>query len=821
MKKIIYLYGMTFLFFWNYSYIMSHTNPLCNDMKNIITTLIKIEQAQFNKTVLDKKKQSATDDTEKINSQNNQVFPPFSFHELSILSFAQLSSLPGEKLLTTDKNVLSQLSEHLLNLLKNYLYNDATKHAINDNNFGAEMIMACKRTAHNQPKIAPICIKMACLIIDSPVIELKILVPQFLLWFLADDQSDNQITHDQSDNEITIIETILKKTPADINLTQIPPANLDPQIIISSALLLIINSQKYKDITIQNRYIACFKELIKRGVDINSQDIRAKLSLLDAAIILNSKDLVSYFLNFHHLELNLFSNYNYNPLFYSLMLKAPYKKNFSINRLLEDPRCILNIQNHHGSTPLIFSIKDITYLDFEDLLDSLKYPLQLLQQKRCDTSIVNNKGDDALSLALWNQHQAINTEIEQQYLKIAKDIINHPSFICINNYASTAHSPLVYAIQLNNYDIAKLLVNNTSLSTLEDMSTLEMSIDTSSLSSQEKISLKELIKQRKPLLQNKQGNPIFSMKRVNDKRKPPLMEAIENGTTDKISLLLQDPALDINAEDEYGNTALMYAIMLKNTTVASQILNREDCNINHCNKSQFTPLMLASINNNSELVTQLLATKKCLINMTDLRGQTAAMLAFKHTSLKVFYMLIDVMSLEDFQITNKNNKTLIEIINDVHESPQLKTYLTNYINTKIRELKKPDTQDNKSQDVPTLHNDPTRTPLMSALLHQDIPRIEEIISDPTCNFGAQDANGDTALIIAMSCKADFIIPKLIECMIKQDILLKNAQKLDALNFLDQRYCPISIPLADSYKKIIVKKLNTNTHPLKPIIKSKL
>ncbi len=77
----------------------------------------------------------------------------------------------------------------------------------------------------------------------------------------------------------------------------------------------------------------------------------------------------------------------------------------------------------------------------------------------------------------------------------------------------------------------------------------------------------------------------------------PLMESIINGVEKSNltvpKLLLSLKAIDVNAANEHGETALMRAVRVQSLALVAELLNREDIDVNAKNKQEETALKLA------------------------------------------------------------------------------------------------------------------------------------------------------------------------------------------------------------------------------------
>lgn len=86
----------------------------------------------------------------------------------------------------------------------------------------------------------------------------------------------------------------------------------------------------------------------------------------------------------------------------------------------------------------------------------------------------------------------------------------------------------------------------------------------------------------------------------------PLMKAAETGARDAAAALLQAPAIEIDAVNENGSTALMYAAHAGKASIADLLL-KAGAHVNHANARGHTALMSAAAYGHKNTVGVLLA----------------------------------------------------------------------------------------------------------------------------------------------------------------------------------------------------------------------
>jgi len=100
-----------------------------------------------------------------------------------------------------------------------------------------------------------------------------------------------------------------------------------------------------------------------------------------------------------------------------------------------------------------------------------------------------------------------------------------------------------------------------------------------------------------------------------------LFKTLENENQEAIDILLEDPKLDVNGENEVGKTVLHYAA-LRGYDAVTQILIEKRANVNARDRSGDTPLHAAAIFGRNEVV-KLLLQSAADVNITCNLGKTA------------------------------------------------------------------------------------------------------------------------------------------------------------------------------------------------------
>ncbi len=128
-----------------------------------------------------------------------------------------------------------------------------------------------------------------------------------------------------------------------------------------------------------------------------------------------------------------------------------------------------------------------------------------------------------------------------------------------------------------------------------------------------------------------------------------LLWAVQQGNLAKINFALANGA-NVNATDESGNTALMFACKKRSPRLAKFLVYSTKINVNAKNKKGNTALIIAAENGNSAIIRFLLSkksrarakTKDELVNVNDRnkQGKTALSIALENNYRVIARLLI-------------------------------------------------------------------------------------------------------------------------------------------------------------------------------------
>ncbi|XP_055275108.1 2-5A-dependent ribonuclease [Moschus berezovskii] len=121
-----------------------------------------------------------------------------------------------------------------------------------------------------------------------------------------------------------------------------------------------------------------------------------------------------------------------------------------------------------------------------------------------------------------------------------------------------------------------------------------------------------------------------------------LMDAAEKGHVAVVEILLQEMGADVNAWDNRGRNALIYALLNSDDEKVKAVTRLLlDCkvDVNVRGEGRKTPLILAVEKKNLDLVQMLLEQTAIEINDTDSEGKTALLLAVEHNLKEIAQLL--------------------------------------------------------------------------------------------------------------------------------------------------------------------------------------
>jgi ankyrin repeat protein len=284
----------------------------------------------------------------------------------------------------------------------------------------------------------------------------------------------------------------------------------------------------------------------------------------------------------------------------TLLMYAVDHNNHTIVQLLADDwNANMNIQDRHGNTALMRAV-------INQNIDMVQYLLDLstikLEHNRnmgissrnnqaalIDLNVRDSQGNTALMLAVRSGN------IEMVRLLLENDFGRFQQIpgVELNMQNNSGNTALMLAVRGRNSKMVKELLKHQVDLTLQDhegSTVLDLAQPNSELII--------LLQQADPASYEARRESLFSS----------LMQAVREGKPREVEALFFKDREIFNKQDESGNTALMYAVMLQNAQIVQLLLT---LNVDHTliNHDQQTALQLAEALENEAIKTLLQAIK--------------------------------------------------------------------------------------------------------------------------------------------------------------------------------------------------------------------
>jgi ankyrin repeat protein len=337
----------------------------------------------------------------------------------------------------------------------------------------------------------------------------------------------------------------------------------------------------------------------------------------------------------------------------------------------------LDIQDNDGQTALHVAV-----------ICNHVFMIQYLLKVDANPNIRNADGQTALHLALKNrgivplllQTRRINLNIRDDRNRTVLDLCVHGDIEDIdtatklikkgadpNVRTSENETLLMTVIQRNNFQMANLLIEKGADPNVrwkdedgEDtfalmMATVEVEAKGFGKKADEALNvLKELVR-----MSNIDLNAMANLRKVNTstyEASTALHYAVEHNLHEVVLVLLgAHPGIDLNVQDEQGNTALMLAVKGNHMDLVAALMNHPGVALNVQDNGGDTALMLAVKGNHLDLVVALMNHPGIDLNVQDNGGDTALMYAAAYNQLDVVISLMNHPRI-DLNVQSRYNK---------------------------------------------------------------------------------------------------------------------------------------------------------------------
>ena len=200
-----------------------------------------------------------------------------------------------------------------------------------------------------------------------------------------------------------------------------------------------------------------------------------------------------------------------------------------------------------------------------------------------------------------------------------------------------------------------------------------------------------------------------------------LHNAIINNDIESVKELLLDADIDVNTQDNEGNTPLHFAVLKDNNNIIIELLGHKP-RLDLVNNLGQTSLDVAIINNLNDVI-PLLIKAGAKINSFNRDGMTPLHIAAINNNVQALLLLLDASTLIDVQDRNLGNTPLhFAILNDATEAVRI---LLN-AGADISIVNK---DGNAAQEVMTMQQIWNNKKMNNMFMFAALPRIKDILEE--------------------------------------------------------------------------------------------
>lgn len=405
--------------------------------------------------------------------------------------------------------------------------------------------------------------------------------------------------------------------------------------------------------------IHAIRRLLQKQVAVNTRDSESQTALMVAASE-NNVQMVKILLQHPDINVNAINNQGYT----ALMLAVQNNHIAVIKLLLSVPNIDISIKNHYGDTA-------------QDLLKQSEHYQNIIELFN-KTKLIS---DRIKNYQQRNKAATLIKAIDNDDLEVVQAILRAPRYIVDINYVSTRGTALMLAIANNDNSVNKLAI----ISELLSVPFINLALKNSNGEDVFHILDKQLKKHRDYLnlgLANKflQYREEISLQlskaqKINSKVLEyhalgnPLIIAAKRGDIEVVNAILKWPnQYDINAIDQSGRTALMNAALYGHLHIIEALMNIKDLEINMQDNNGDTALMLAvksDSKNHVNIIKYLLNISDININIKNKDDLTALELLRKMRATTVSHTPGKISFVKKF--SSDTYKELIECFNKAQE----------------------------------------------------------------------------------------------------------------------------------------------------------
>ncbi len=250
----------------------------------------------------------------------------------------------------------------------------------------------------------------------------------------------------------------------------------------------------------------------------------------------------------------------------------------------------------------------------------------------------------------------------------------------------------------------------------------------------------------------------------NDNGNTALTWATHNNNLEMFNALMARPEINVNAQNRYGHTALTWAVLRKNLAMFNALIAKPEINVNAHDNYGYTALILAAVNNNLEMVNALMARPEINVNAQSEDGATALTWAARNNNLEIFNALMDRPEIDvnaqniygDTALISAAHNNNLEMFNALMARPEINVNAQNILGwTALIYAAKHNNLEMviallaiHGIDVNAQNNHDGHTALIYAASHNNLEMLNALVARPEIDVNVQDRDGATALICA-------------------------------------------------------------------------
>jgi len=377
--------------------------------------------------------------------------------------------------------------------------------------------------------------------------------------------------------------------------------------------------------------------LLDKGANPDIQNIKGKTALIKAAKY-NNIEIVQILLD-KDANPNIQNNEGDTALIWAVRNHNP-----EIVQILLGEGANLDIQNRDGRTALIEAVQ--SYSKFFEIvqapLDKGANP-NLLYLEMIEALLQKRAKGDLIDAATYKDAEIIK-------LLLAADA--NP-----NIQAKNGDTALIIAVRYRNTEIVQLLLDKDANPNIQDgdgQTALDLAIKDKNQA------IIKLIRKAKKRANGTSANIGTSgskshIKKIQkDRLNASLLRAARKNNEKEVKRLLKEPYIDIDIKDEEGFTALIWAIVNKNSKMVKMLLDK-GANLNIQDDDRWTALQWAVMEKDSDIVKMLLDKGA---NPDTQNGPITLILAVLYRDPKIVKILLDKCANPNLQ--NKDGQTALQ-----------------------------------------------------------------------------------------------------------------------------------------------------------------